>query len=101
MIGNVPACTLHKCEIKFSEHAASAVGNGTVNECGYHTLDLRIALCNVTGNIVRHNLLQFLYSCTEDIFVLCSGFLGNLNVSSVQCAERNCAVEHKLHIACT
>ena len=50
---------------------------------------------------MRHNLLQLLYSRTEDIFVLCTGFLSNLNVSAVQCAERYCAVEHKLHIACT
>ena len=82
---------------------SAAVTECAVDKCIYYLLNLRIAIvdCSWWVWFVSLQLVNLLNSCTEDILVILSCFLCDLNVSAVVCTKCNCTVKHKLHVTCT
>ena len=98
----MPACAVDKGVEQLAEHSCIAVVECAVNQSIYNTLYTIVAVVYLLLGLVSClDSVYLLNSCAEDILILPACFLNDLNVSAVIGSKSNCAVEHKLHVACT
>ena len=83
MIRLVPGRALQQRVVKLPEHTGAAVGKGAVHQGIHCPAQPGIALVKLNGVVGLPDFLNFLNSGPENIIVILSGLLHDLDVGAV------------------